>query len=255
MPYDGGIGHGIAIFVTRQDGPLVEAESIHVHLFDPEFQAIRNQLIDKGMVAFEGIAGATIIEIILFIVWHKQIIGTVIYAPVTDGRTQFIALAGVSEDDIQNDLDARFVQSLDHLAKVPEVAPLARCKTVGVVRGEVANGVISPEVFQRSAIHGAEPADTLLIKGKDGQQFNSRDAQLLEVGNLLDDACKGARMLAARGRRPREATNMHFVNDAFAHWPVQRLIALPIKCRGIYNRAAHSCAYIVICRASSCATP
>src|SRR2546423_8100468 len=103
MPYDGGIGHGIAIFVTRQDGPLVEAESIHVHLFDPEFQAIRNQLIDKGMVAFEGIAGATIIEIILFIVWHKQIIGTVIYAPVTDGRTQFIAFACVIEDDIQND--------------------------------------------------------------------------------------------------------------------------------------------------------
>ena len=53
MPYDGGIGHGIAIFVTRQDGPLVEAESIHVHLFDPEFQAIRNQLINKGMVTFE----------------------------------------------------------------------------------------------------------------------------------------------------------------------------------------------------------
>ena len=220
MPYDGGIGHGIAIFVTRQDGPLVEAESIHVHLFDPEFQAIRNQLINKGMVTFEGVAAATIIEIILFIVWHEQIIGTVIYAPVTDGRTQFIALAGVIKDDIQNDLDARFVQSLDHLAKVPDVAPLARCKTVGVVRGEVANGVISPEVFQRSAIHRAEPADTLLIKSKDGQQFNSRDAQLLEVRNLLDDTCKGTRMLAARGWRPRKAASMHFINDALAHRPV-----------------------------------
>ena len=220
MPYDGGIGHGIAIFVTRQDGPLVEAESIHVHLFDPEFQAIRNQLVNKGMVAFEGVAAATIIEIILFIVWHKQIIGTVIYAPVTDGRTQFIALAGMIKDDIQNDLDARFVQSLDHLAKVSDVAPLARCKTVGVVRGEVANGVISPEVFQRSAIHRADPADTLLIKGKDGQQFNSRDAQILEVRNLLDDTCKGTRMLAARGWRPRKAASMHFINDALTHRPV-----------------------------------
>src|SRR2546429_9926930 len=123
MPHDGGIGHGMAIYVTRQDGPLVEAESIHVQLFDPEFQASRNQLINKGMVAFEGIAGATIIEIILFIVWHKQIIGTVIYAPVMIVRTKLFAFVCGFEDDFQIDLIARLLKALNHPPKSPDVLP------------------------------------------------------------------------------------------------------------------------------------
>src|SRR5260370_22811106 len=135
------------------------------------------------------------------------------------------------------------------------MAALSRLKAIGSVGCEVANGIVSPVVLKGPAIHRTGAADTLLIKSKDRQQFNSGDAEFLEVRDLLDDASKGARLLAARGRRLSKTTHMHLVNDGLAHRLGKRAIAFPIKGRGVDDRAAHGGVYIIVRCASCRATP
>src|SRR5260370_1867651 len=135
------------------------------------------------------------------------------------------------------------------------MAALSRLKAIGSVGCEVANGIVSPVVLKGPAIHRTGAADTLLIKSKDRQQFNSGDAKFLEVRDLLDDASKGARMLAARCRRLSKTTHMHLVNDGLAHRLLKRAISFPIKGRGIDDRAAYGGVYIVVRCASCPATP
>jgi len=66
-----------------------------VHLLDPEFQAFRDQLANDRMITLEGVAAASIVEIILFICFAEHIIDTIVQASEIDGRTLLIALAGV----------------------------------------------------------------------------------------------------------------------------------------------------------------
>src|SRR6266704_7062538 len=123
------------------------------------------------------------------------------------------------------------------------------------MRCEVADGVVSPEIRQGFAVQGVELADPLLIKCEDRQQLNGGDAKFLEVRDLLDNASKGAWMLAARGRRPGKATHMHLVNDGLTRRPMKWLITLPVILRCIDDRAAHRGAHIVIWGTGCCATP
>src|SRR5258708_15249079 len=112
------------------------------------------------------------------------------------------------------------------------------------MRCEVADGIVSPVILKGPTIHRTGAADTLLIKSKDRQQFNSGDAEFLEVRDLLDDASKGARMLAARGRRLSKTTHVHLIHDGLAHRLVQRAGAFPIKGRAVYCRPAYGGNYI-----------
>src|SRR5579863_9486199 len=149
------------------------------------------------------------------------------------------------EDNIKNDLDASFVQGLDHIAKLVEVIALFGIHTVRVFRSKKAVWVVSPVVPQWFAVHRAEPLGAFLIKVKDRQQFNSGDAQLFQVRYFLNDTGEGSWVLAARGVRFREATDVHLVNNRLVHWPVEWAIILPVVPGGINNHAAHGRCQII----------
>src|SRR5258708_40346135 len=106
------------------------------------------------------------------------------------------------------------------------------------MRCEVADGIVSPVILKGPTIHRTGAADTLLIKSKDRQQFNSGDAEFLEVRDLLDDASKGARRLAARGRRLSKTTHVRLIQDRLAHRLLQQAVAFALKGLGVGWRAA-----------------
>ena len=86
-------------------------------------------------------------------------------------------------NDIEDDLDSSAMQRLDHVAKLVE-----RAKRVGsgpVMRREKREGLVPPVV--------AEARRTvLLVEGKDRQQLDGADAEVLQIGNLVDQPRVGA---------------------------------------------------------------
>ena len=104
-----------------------------------------------------------------------------------------IAFGGVVEDDVENDLDAGAVQRLDHVAELVDRAERILPRAVGLVRREERDRRVAPVVdLARRAILGVELEHR--------QQLDRGDAELLEIGNLLDQAGIGAAGLLRRRR-------------------------------------------------------
>ena len=86
--------------------------------------------------------------------------------------------------------------------------PCVGVDAVARLRREVEVGVVAPEVPQLRAVDRVDAAHLALVEGEHRQQLDRGDAELLEVGDLLDHAGERARVLDARGRRHREAAHV-----------------------------------------------
>ncbi len=104
-----------------------------------------------------------------------------------------VAFGRVIEHDVENDLDARPVQRLDHVAKLVHRAERILPRAVRLVRGEERDRRIAPVVdLSRRAI--------LSIELEHRQQFDRGDAELLKIRNLLDQTGIGAACSSRRHR-------------------------------------------------------
>ena len=94
---------------------------------------------------------------------------------------------------------------------VPElVRRLRRVDAVARVRGVEAVGAVAPVVAQ--AARRDARRDVLLVERHHRQQLDVRDAELLQVRDLLDQAGEGAGVPHARGRMAREAADVQLVD-------------------------------------------
>src|SRR5271165_2593372 len=83
------------------------------------------------------------------------------------------------EYDIENDLDIGPMQGLDHVAKLIHRTEHVLTRAVRAVRRKERDRRVPPVVGQaRWAVLGVEL--------ENGQQLGGRNAQILEVGDLLD---------------------------------------------------------------------
>ena len=119
-----------------------------------------------------------------------------------------VAFGGVVEDHIENDLDARAVQRLDHVAKFVDRAERILTRAVGLVRRKERNRRVAP------VVHSA-PAGILSIELKHRQQLDRRDAQLLQVreSSRSDRRMCHASFRQAGARMCGEAAHVHLVDD------------------------------------------
>ncbi len=111
----------------------------------------------------------------------------------------FVAFGRVVEDHVQEDLDVVAMQFLDQRLELIHLhAQLAGGGKSGL-GGEEAKRTVAPVVadqnFARLLIGLAVLKLVILVNG---QQFDTVDAQLFEIGNLLADAGKSAGKLDAR---------------------------------------------------------
>ena len=110
-----------------------------------------------------------------------------------------IALVGVVEHHIQDDLDARPVQGFHHITEIREMAACARRLAITAVRREEADGAVAPEIAQSLAVRsGAHRKIGIELECR--QKFHCSDAERLQVRDLLDDAGEGARTAYPGGR-------------------------------------------------------
>ena len=116
--------------IARKNRRQVEAEAVDVHFFDPVAQAVHDHPPDDRMVGVERVAAAGVVGVARAAVF-EDVVGRVVDAAEAERRPGLIALGRVVEHHVEDDLDARPVQGLDHVAKLVDRAradPAASCR-------------------------------------------------------------------------------------------------------------------------------
>src|SRR5215472_138690 len=100
------------------------------------------------------------------------------------------------------------------------------------MRRKKGEGLIAPIVAETRR-------PVLLVEGVDRQQLDSADAEVAQIGNLVDQpgigAALGQRHLGAG--MPGKAANMQLVDDRLGERPPQRCITLPVISSWVGNDA------------------
>ena len=123
---------------------------------------------------------------------------------------------------------------LDHIAKLVHGTQRILPGTVGLMGCKKRDGRIAPIVD--------ETCGTILrIELEHGEKFDSGDAQIVQIGNLLHESAKSAASIRCDPgvRMTRESFYMHFVNDRLGGRPVERCVALPVVQTWIHDHAFH----------------
>src|SRR5271165_7454629 len=103
--------------IARKDRSEVEAEPVDMHLVDPVAQAVHNHSPDDWMIGVESIAGPRVVGVAGAV--SLQNVVSIVVDPFRAERwTRVVALRSVVKDHVENDLDTRLVQRLDHIAKL-----------------------------------------------------------------------------------------------------------------------------------------
>src|SRR6185437_11653710 len=145
VPQKRRIGHESTVRITCEDGRQIEAEAIHVHLFDPIAEAVYNHAPDGGIIRIQRVPGATKVGVAGAVAF-KQVVSTVIDSTKTECRAIVITLRCVIEDNVEDDFDPCSMQSLDHITELVDRSERILTRTVGTVRGEERDRSVTPVV-------------------------------------------------------------------------------------------------------------
>ena len=209
----------------------IESKTVDVHLDHPEAEAVEDQIANHRMVAVHGVAASGVVAIRARSRIH-HVVGRVVDASKRRRRANHLAFAGVIEDQIENHLDAGGVELAHHVLEFPDLA----ARTVVVRRTsfgcEERQRMVAPHVAERPGTESAGIQRRVgLVELGDRHQLHRRDAQRLEIRDLLRQPRERAGMPHARRRVARESADVQFVDHRVGERNVQRLIESPVEIR------------------------
>src|SRR5882762_5363651 len=70
-----------AVAFARQHRRQIESEPVHVHLFDPVFEAVDDQLTNLRVLAVDGVAAAGDVLIEALVLRHEAVVDRIVYSP------------------------------------------------------------------------------------------------------------------------------------------------------------------------------
>ncbi len=117
VPEDRRARHHVARLVPLQDGRQIESKAIHVHRFDPVAETIEDHPPNDGMIGVERVPGAAVVRVARAILF-KDVVRRVVQSAEAERRAAMVPFGRVVEHDVENDLQARSVQRLDHVAEL-----------------------------------------------------------------------------------------------------------------------------------------
>src|SRR5262249_42541468 len=88
-------------------------------------------------------------------------------------------------------------------------------------------GVVAPVVPEPAGRGGRR--DTLLVERHHRQQLDVRDAELLQIGNLLRQAAEGPRPGRTRGGMPRKTPDMQLIDQRAFESARDGSLAAPVE--------------------------
>ena len=163
------------------------------------------------MVGVEAVAAAREVQVSALLVQH--VIQGVVEPPEAVGRPAVAGLRRVVEDDVEDDLQARLVEGVDHRAELVPRLRRARLHGIGGLRGGEGDRVVSPEVQQAFAGQRVDVVAIVLVEFVDRQQLDRRDPQLAEIVGLLRQPGERPRVSHAGTGVDRVAPDVQLVED------------------------------------------
>jgi hypothetical protein len=130
-----------AVRIAAEHGGKIEAETVHAHLDVPVAQAVHHQLQHARVRYRERVAAARIVQVARGVGGIEPVIGAVVDAAEAEERPIALAFCGVVVDHVQQHLDARIVQAIDHHAELLRAA-------VSRVRRKKPDAVVAPVIAQ-----------------------------------------------------------------------------------------------------------
>ena len=155
------------------------------------------------------------------IVGVELVVARIVDAAEGERRPERVALGGVVVDDVEEDLDAGFVQGADRAAKAdrPGLAEIAR------LRREEGEGRIAPVVAQALL-----DQEAIVREGLGRHQFDRRDAELDEVldhGRMAERRESAAKLRRHRRVEDGQPLDVRLVDDRLAPGPPRRAVVAP----------------------------
>src|SRR5271165_7174076 len=144
------------------------------------------------MIAVQRVPTAGVVQI-LTRAWVNHVIRRVVDTTIPEGRPTFAAFRRMVEDYVENHLDAGRMHALHHLLELVYGTRVADIRGISPIRCEKRDGVISPVVEKPLTRSGVYPWILVFFELVDGHQLDRRHAERLQIGNLLDQACKRPR--------------------------------------------------------------
>ena len=217
----------MAVLVASEDGSKVEAEAVDMVVGHPVAQTLHNHVTHIGVVAVQGITAAA--EIIVIALRCQHVICLVVDAAIGDIWALLVAFSGVVEHYVEHHFNAVLVQLFHHVLQFIHLHGEPACRSIGGLGGKESYVAVAPQVVERAPIDRGDAVVFKLVELMDGHQFHAVDAQLLQIGNLLDDAGKRTPVLHTRCRATREVAHMHLIDDEVVDRRFQRQVILPVE--------------------------
>ena len=205
----------------------VEAEAVDVALDDPVAQRVHDQPQDARVHDVQRVARAGEVHVEPAVVGHEPVVARVVDALEAEHRAEVVALRGVVVDDVEDHLDARAVQRLDHALELAQLLAGGAGGGVVRVRREVADRAVAPVVRQAALVQEALVGDVV-----DRQQLDRGDPEPLQVAERLlgGQAGVGAPQVLAHGRvEHRVALDVRLVDHRLVPRRARRRVAFPVE--------------------------
>ena len=184
--HDRRIGQRIAAFVARENRREIEAEPVDVHLGNPVAEAVLDHPADDRLVGVERVAAARVVGVLRPVVL-KDVVELVGQPAITLRRAVRARFRRVVVDDVEDHFDAGAMQRLHHVAELVERTERIGRRAVGVMRREERYRLVAP------VVHAAGRG--LRIELLDRQELDGCNAEVLQIGDFLDQAGIGAALL------------------------------------------------------------
>ncbi len=214
---------------AREGRREVEAEPVDVHLGDPVAERVHDQTQRLRVTDVEGVPRARVVEIEARVFRDEAVVRPVVDALEAQRRAFVVALGRVVVDDVEDDLDTRRVERLDHLLELPDLVAHVVAGAVGHLGREERDGVVAPVVSQ--AALGQVLVLREVVHGQELHRGHAETDEVLEDGGSRDPRVRPAQLGGNVGVAHREALHVRLVDDRLAERGVRRLVTGPIERR------------------------
>jgi len=215
----------------------VEAEAVDVHLEHPVPQRVHDQ--PQGLVRadVEAVPGAGGVVVELRLVGHHPVVVEVVDAAERQRRAEVVALGGVVVDHVEDDLDPRPVQLLDHRLELLHLLAAGAEGRVVVVRGEEADGVVAPVVAQAALLQRVVVHE--LVHRHELDRGDAQVLQVLDHHRVDEPRVRPPDLLGDVRVRHRHALDVRLVDHRLVVGDAQRAVPRPVEERVHHHRPRH----------------
>ena len=213
--------------LSREGGREVEAEAVDVALRHEVPQRVHDQPQHRGVDGVERVPGPREVHVVPRVVRHEPVVRGVVHALERERGPEVAPLGRVVVDHVEDHLDPRAVERLDHPLELAHLlAARPGCRVPGV-RREEADRRVSPVVRE-------PPRDEEVLVGDvvHRQQLDRGDAEPAEVVDrrLRGEARVGApQVLSHAGHPLGEPLDVQLVDHRLGPGPVEPDVALPVE--------------------------